>query len=138
MTQADDPDTAAGIPELIRVEDPWPPDEPGLALQLRVWRTAPGRLAVMFADYAMANDRLAPLMHKVLAEYPGESITFYYDEVTNPVSQGYYATLTLTDDGRLSETVFEGAATWDLHHILGPTLKETSRPDDDRPLWGGP
>lgn len=99
---------------------------------------APGRLAVMFADYDKADDRLTPLIRTVMAEYPEDSITFYYEEVTNPVSQGYYATLTLTDDGRFSETVCEGASTWDLHHILGPTLKETSRPDDDRPLWGGP
>ncbi|MEU0949231.1 hypothetical protein ABZ379_42170 [Streptomyces canus] len=138
MTHADDRDTTAGTPELVRVEDPWPPDEPGLALQLRVWRTAPGRLAVMFADYDMAGDRLTPLIRKVMAEYPDDSITFYYEEVPNPLSTGYYATLVLTDDGRLSVTIFEGAAAWDLHHILGPTLGETGRPDDDRLLWGGP
>ncbi|MFF2363848.1 hypothetical protein ACFVU0_14200 [Streptomyces sp. NPDC058122] len=86
----------------------------------------------------MADERLVPLIHKVVAEYPDESITFYYEEVLNPVSQGYYATLTLTDDGHLNETVLEGAAAWDLHGILGPTLRETSRPDDERPLWGGP
>lgn len=138
MTQAGDRDTTAGTPELVRVEDPWPTDEPGLILQLRVWRMAPGRLAVMFADYAMADDRLTPLMRKVIAEYPNDLVTFYYEEVSNPASQGYYATLALTDDGRLSETVFEGAATWDLHRILGPTVTETGRPADDRPLWGGP
>ena len=125
-------------PELLRVEDPWPPDERVRTLQLRVWRTAPGRLAVMFADYTLADDRLVPMMRKVTAEYPDDSVTFSYEEVSNPQTTGYYATLALTDDGELTVTEFRGAAAWDPHHILGPTLRETGLPADESTLWGGP
>ncbi|MEU4874443.1 hypothetical protein [Streptomyces sp. NPDC021608] len=138
MTQADDHGTTGGTPELIRIEDPWPPDEPRLAVQLRVWRLAPGRLAVVFADDIMADDRLTPLIRRIVADYPEDSIAFSYEEVTTAASQGHYATLALTDDGRLRVTVLDGTASWDLHRALGPTLRDTGRPDDDGLLWGGP
>ncbi|MER5385191.1 hypothetical protein ABT040_33810 [Streptomyces sp. NPDC002688] len=138
MTEADDANTGAETAQLLRVEEPWPPGEAGLALQLRVWRLAPGRLAVMFADYTTADDRLTPMIRRVMAEYPDDSITFYYEEVSNQLSPGYYAVLAPADDAELTETVLNGPGISALHNALGPTLRQTSRPEDDRPLWGGP
>ncbi|WP_028801065.1 hypothetical protein [Streptomyces sp. 142MFCol3.1] len=92
----------------------------------------------MFADYTPADDRLVPLVGQIMAEYPADSIDFFYEEVLNPLSIGYFASLTLGNDGRLAETALDGPGVTALYETLGPTLRETSRPEDDRPLWGGP
>ncbi|WP_345651351.1 hypothetical protein [Streptomyces siamensis] len=92
----------------------------------------------MFADHAPADDRLVPLVGQIMAEYPADSIDFFYEEVLNPLSMGHFASLTLGNDGRLAETALDGPGVTALHETMGPTLRETSRPEDDRPLWGGP
>ena len=126
---------------LLRVEDPWPPGaEARLDLQLRVWSVAPGRVVAMFAGDDLSDDRLdrlAPLVLSFVNEYPDDSIELFYEEVLNPFSLGYYATLWPTGDGQLSETPLDTPALAALRETLGPSLDETSRPGDDR-LYGGP
>lgn len=126
---------------LLRTEDPWPPGaEAGLDLQLRVWRVASDRVVAMFAgDYPYDDrlGRLAPLIRGFLAEYPDDTVGLFYEEVLNPFSMGYYASLALTDDGQLTETELAGPTLVALRETLGPSLDETGRPGDDR-IYGGP
>ncbi|POX53172.1 hypothetical protein [Streptomyces sp. Ru72] len=141
-TTADSGDTASSAPPpLLRTEDPWPPGtEARLDLQLRVWRVAPDRVVAMFAGDDMSDDRLdrlAPLIRGFMDEYPDDTIDLFYEEVLNPLSLGYYATLTPTDDGRLIQTELDGPALAALRETLGPSLDEAARPGDGR-LYGGP
>lgn len=82
---------------------------------------------------------LAPLVHQILTEHPDDSVEFLYEEVTNALSMGYYATLTVEDDGTVTESRLNDApALTTLHQRLGPSLVETGRPADERGVYGGP
>ncbi|MGW2570043.1 hypothetical protein [Streptomyces sp. NPDC001537] len=134
-------DTASSAPLLLRTEDPWPPGTTArLDLQLRVWRVASDRVVAMFAGDDLSDDRLdrlAPLIPGFMNEYPDDTIDLFYEEVLNPFSWGYYASLALSDDGQLTETELQGPALTTLRETLGPSLDETGREGDDR-LYGGP
>lgn len=91
----------------------------------------------MFAGYDPADHRLAPLIRRVMDEYPDDSLDLFYEEVLNPFSMGYRALVAVTEDGRLTQTT-DAPALATLRETLGPSLDETSLPDDDRPLYGGP
>ncbi len=119
---------------LIRDEDPWaPPQGWSGSAHVRVWRTEPGRVAVVVSGPGAEGD-LETVLPLLRGEYPDDTVDFFFHRPMDWVAPAYYAELTSGDDGTVTRTHIAGDA---LAVRLGPAFYETEDPDDHSTGWGG-
>ncbi|MDV9172177.1 hypothetical protein R6V09_18930 [Streptomyces sp. W16] len=121
-------------PELILDEDPW---QSGLGrggyAHVRVWRVEVGQVVVVLSGRGAEYhpETLLPLLR---AEYPDDTVEFFFHRPMDWTALGYYAELTSNDDGTVTVTHIAGDA---LAARLGPSLYATEDPDDHSAGYGG-
>ncbi|MFC4506354.1 MULTISPECIES: hypothetical protein [Streptomyces] len=115
-------------PELIRDEDPWQPrhGRRGRA-HVRVWRTGPDQVVVVISGSGAEFD-LETVLPLLRAEYPDDTVDFFFHRPMDWTDLGYYAELTPGDDGTVTRTHIAGDT---LAARLGPALYATEDPDDE-------
>ncbi|MFC9843244.1 hypothetical protein ACFWFF_16190 [Streptomyces sp. NPDC060223] len=121
-------------PVLIRNEDPWQSlfENGGTRsgrrghVRLRVWRAAPDQLTIVLADTYGQDDFFAELILMLRAEYPGDSIKFFFHHPGDWTAQLHYQPMTLDDEGEVVRGAELPPLT--LENRLGPSLSETDRP----------
>lgn len=122
-------------PELIRDEDPWQSLHGWRGhAHVRVWRSAPD-LVIAVISGAGAEYRLDELIPKLCAEYPHDGVELFFHRPMDWMDLGYYAALTMGDDGTVIQTRLFGDT---LAARLGPTFYATEDPDDESVGYGGP
>ncbi|MGH1552628.1 hypothetical protein ACRAWF_12745 [Streptomyces sp. L7] len=121
-------------PELVRDEEPWQSagDWNGYA-HVRVWRVDVGHVVVVLSGKGAEYhpEVLLPLLR---AEYPDDTVEFFFHRPMDWMALGYYAELTSNDDGTVTVTHIAGDA---LAARLGPALYATEDPDDHSTGYGG-
>ncbi|WP_143677590.1 hypothetical protein [Streptomyces scabiei] len=121
-------------PEMIRDEqcvrpfDGWQ----GCA-HVRAWRSAPDQVTVMISGLS-GGCTLRKLLPLLRDEYPGDVVQFFFHVPSDWTALGYYAALTVGDDGTVVQTRMAGDT---LAARLGPTLYATEDPDDETSGYGG-
>ncbi|WP_329349913.1 hypothetical protein OG226_23325 [Streptomyces sp. NBC_01261] len=100
---------------------------------VRVWRTEPGRVAVVISGQRAEHD-LETVLPLLRGEYQDDTVDFFFHRPTDWVALGYYAELTSNDDGTVTRTHIAGDT---LAARLGPALYATGDPDDHSTGWGG-
>ncbi|MFI6468416.1 hypothetical protein [Streptomyces sp. NPDC050528] len=119
---------------LIRDENSWSSRQgwSGHA-HVRVWRTAPGRVAAVISGRG-AEDALETVLPLLRGEYPDDTVDFFFHRPMDWVAPAYYAELTTNGDGTVTLTHIAGDT---LAARLGPGLYATEDPDDPSAGWGG-
>ena len=109
-------------PALVRDEEPWRSAEGwnGYA-HVRVWRVDVGQVIVVLSGKGAEYhpETLLPLLR---AEYPDDTVEFFFHRPMDWMALGYYAELTSNDDGTVTVT-----------RIAGDTLPPVSGPPCTRP-----
>ncbi|MFJ8112096.1 hypothetical protein [Streptomyces sp. NPDC096132] len=115
-------------PEMIRDEDPWRSHQGwhGHA-HVRVWRTEPDQVTVVISGPGAEFD-LETVIPLLRAEYPDDTVDFFFHRPMDWTDVGYYAELTSSDDGTVTRTHITGGS---LAARLGPALYATEDPDDE-------
>ncbi|MDQ1032100.1 hypothetical protein QF035_009682 [Streptomyces umbrinus] len=115
-------------PEMIRDEDPWQSLQgwQGHA-HVRVWRTKADQVSVVISGEGAGSD-LETVIPMLRAEYPDDTVEFFFHRPMDWIDVGYYAELTPGDDGMVTRTHIPGDS---LAARLGPALYVTEDPDDE-------